>query len=92
MFGAAWEQTFRDIIGDGRLMSDPSLLVTRPTASDPRLAPPGRDLLYVLAPAPNTAVGTDRLGATRRPTPTRCSARSRARLPRLGDDAEVLQW
>lgn len=34
-------------------MRDPSLLVTRPTASDPTLAPDGRDLLYVLAPAPN---------------------------------------
>ena len=39
-------------------MSDPSLLVTRPTAGDPTLAPAGRDLLYILAPAPNTAVGT----------------------------------
>ncbi len=38
-------------------MGDPSLLVTRPTASDPSLAPPGRDLLYILAPAPNTEVG-----------------------------------
>jgi phytoene desaturase len=52
-FGTAWEQTFTDIIGDGRLMRDPSLLVSRPTASDPSLAPAGRDLLYVLAPAPN---------------------------------------
>ena len=39
-------------------MGDPSLLVTRPTATDPTLAPAGRDLLYVLAPAPNTDVGT----------------------------------
>ena len=38
-------------------MGDPSLLVTRPTAGDPTLAPPGRDLLYILAPAPNTEVG-----------------------------------
>ena len=43
-------------------MGDPSLLVTRPTAGDPSLAPPGRDLLYILAPAPNTEVGHDRLG------------------------------
>ena len=34
-------------------MRDPSLLVTRPTASDPSLAPAGHDLFYVLAPAPN---------------------------------------
>jgi phytoene desaturase len=53
LFGTAWEQTFTDIIRDGRLMRDPSLLVTRPTASDPGLAPAGRDLLYLLAPAPN---------------------------------------
>ena len=53
VFGNAWERTFTDIIRDGRLMRDPSLLVTRPTASDASLAPAGRDLLYVLAPAPN---------------------------------------
>jgi phytoene desaturase len=57
LFGAAWEQTFTDIIRDGQLMRDPSLLVTRPTASDPNLAPAGHDLLYVLAPAPNLARG-----------------------------------
>ncbi|ORB84129.1 phytoene dehydrogenase [Mycobacterium kansasii] len=58
LFGAAWEQTFTDIIRDGRLMRDPSLLVTRPTATDPTLAPTGHDLFYLLAPAPNLAAGT----------------------------------
>jgi phytoene desaturase len=53
VFGAAWEDTFNDIIRDGRLMRDPSLLVTRPTAGDPSLAPADRDLFYILAPAPN---------------------------------------
>ncbi|MEV0707758.1 phytoene desaturase family protein [Nocardia aurea] len=57
LFGAAWESTFREIIRDGRVMSDPSLLVTRPTASDPTLAPEGRELLYILAPAPNLERG-----------------------------------
>jgi phytoene desaturase len=52
-FGEAWEDTFREIVDDGALMSDPSLLLTRPTATDPGLAPPGRDLLFVLAPCPN---------------------------------------
>jgi phytoene desaturase len=56
-FGAAWRRTFREIIDEGRLMSDPSLLVTRPTATDPTLAPPGADLLYVLAPCPNLERG-----------------------------------
>jgi phytoene desaturase len=57
VFGAAWDQTFTDIIRDGRLMRDASLLVTRPTASDPSLAPAGHELFYVLAPAPNLTRG-----------------------------------
>lgn len=52
-FGSEWERTFDEIIHRGRLMSDPSLLVTRPTATDPALAPAGRELLYILAPCPN---------------------------------------
>jgi phytoene desaturase len=56
-FGAAWRRTFREVIDEGRLMSDPSLLVTRPTATDPALAPAGSELLYVLAPCPNLARG-----------------------------------
>ncbi|TWF74123.1 phytoene desaturase [Pseudonocardia hierapolitana] len=56
-FGAAWRRTFREIIDDGRLMSDPSLLVTRPTATDPELAPTGSELVYVLAPCPNLERG-----------------------------------
>ncbi|HKR50852.1 MAG TPA: phytoene desaturase family protein [Pseudonocardiaceae bacterium] len=53
LFGQAWESTFDEIIYHGRLMTDPSLLITRPTATDPTLAPAGRELLYVLAPCPN---------------------------------------
>lgn len=56
-FGGAWTRTFDEILVRGRLMSDPSLLVTRPTATDPGLAPAGRELVSVLAPCPNTAVG-----------------------------------
>jgi phytoene desaturase len=52
-FGDAWERTFDEIIYRGRLMTDPSLLITRPTATDQRLAPDGRELLYILAPCPN---------------------------------------
>ncbi len=57
-FGAAWDTTFDEIVaggrpGRGRLMSDPSLLVTRPTHTDPSLAPEGQELCYVLAPCPN---------------------------------------
>ncbi|MBO1330710.1 phytoene desaturase family protein [Streptomyces sp. VRA16 Mangrove soil] len=56
-FGAAWHGTFDELTRFGRLMSDPSLLITRPTASDPSLAPPGRHLHYILAPCPNTDIG-----------------------------------
>lgn len=56
-FGDAWEQTFAEITarrGRGRLMTDPSLLITRPGLSDPGLNLPGnRELLSVLAPCPN---------------------------------------
>ncbi len=56
-FGGKWAGTFDEIIRDGVLMTDPSILVTMPSAGDPTLAPPGRDLLYVLAPCPNLEVG-----------------------------------
>ncbi|GAA1123558.1 phytoene desaturase family protein [Nocardiopsis composta] len=56
-FGAAWERTFDEICRRGTTMSDPSLLITRPTATDPGLAPPGRELYYVLAPCPNLRTG-----------------------------------
>jgi phytoene desaturase len=37
-------------------MSDPSLLVTNPSRTDPSVAPAGRQTYYVLAPAPNLEV------------------------------------
>jgi phytoene desaturase len=56
-FGHAWRRTFDELTRGGALMSDPSLLITRPTATDPGLAPPGRHLHYVLAPCPHTGIG-----------------------------------
>jgi phytoene desaturase len=91
VFGAAWEQTFTDIIRDGRLMADPSLLVTRPTASDPSLAPPGRDLLYILAPAPNLSRGAiDWTSAAGRYPAALIDVVQQRLLPGLSTDAEVL--
>jgi phytoene desaturase len=52
-FGHAWRRTFTELIDRHELMSDPSLLVTCATASDPALAPAGRHTYYALAPAPN---------------------------------------
>ncbi|WP_106974100.1 phytoene desaturase family protein [Kitasatospora phosalacinea] len=58
-FGHAWERTFDELTRTGRLMTDPSLLVTRPTGTDPSAAPAGRHTHYVLAPVPNTVIGPD---------------------------------
>jgi phytoene desaturase len=55
LFGHAWDTVFEDLVRAGRLMRDPSLLLTRPTATDPSLAPPGQQLLSILAPVPNLA-------------------------------------
>jgi phytoene desaturase len=59
LFGRAWKEAFDDITRRGRLMAEPSLLITNPTRTDPALAPPGRHTYYVLAPVPNAAAGID---------------------------------
>ncbi len=58
-FGHAWDQVFRELIDEKRLMSDPSILVTNPTHTDPSLAPDGRQTYYVLAPTPNLSADID---------------------------------
>jgi phytoene desaturase len=90
VFGDAWEQTFRDIIDDGAVMRDPSLLVTRPTAGDRDLAPDGRELLYVLAPAPNLSRGNVNWDAIGDSYAEGMLAAVTDRLPQLGSDAELL--
>jgi phytoene desaturase len=52
-FGAAWEQVFDELTRTGRPMSDPSLLVSMPSATDRSLAPAGGQVLSVVAPTPN---------------------------------------
>ena len=55
-FGKAWRGVFSDLIDKGRLMSDPSILVTSPPHS---LAPEGKHSYYVLVPTPNLDAGLD---------------------------------
>lgn len=90
LFGNEWDRTFDEIIDQGRPMVDPSLLVTRPTAGDPTLAPDGRDLLYVLAPAPNTDVGNKDWDSGRDAYTAQMLDTVTARLPHLGEDPEIL--
>ena len=60
-FGQAWDQTFTEITaprGRGRLMSDPSLLITRPACSAPDRVSVGSsqveiEPVSILAPCPN---------------------------------------
>jgi phytoene desaturase len=56
-FGRPWRGTFDEVIRKGLLMSDPSLLVTNPSRTDPSAAPADRQTYYVLAPTPNLDAG-----------------------------------
>jgi len=56
-FGRTWRTAFDEVIRHGRLMSDPSLLVTSPSRTDPSVAPAGRQTYYVLVPVPNLVTG-----------------------------------
>jgi len=58
-FGKSWKGVFRELIDEKRLMSDPSILVTNPSHSDPDLSPDGREIYYVLFPTPNLDAGID---------------------------------
>jgi phytoene desaturase len=58
-FGRSWRGVFDELIDQKSLMSDPSILVTNPTRSDPSLAPDGKQIYYVLLPTPNTSAGID---------------------------------
>jgi phytoene desaturase len=64
-FGGAWREVFRELTRDGAfpgggpgarrgmIMSDPSLLISMPSRTDPSLAPDGGHVLSVVAPTPN---------------------------------------
>ncbi|MFP5282657.1 MAG: phytoene desaturase family protein, partial [Actinomycetes bacterium] len=52
-FGRQWGEAFHALLKQGRLMPDPSRLVTVPSLDDPTLAPPDASTLYVLEPVPN---------------------------------------
>ena len=54
-----FEGNLADIFDRRCLPEHPSIYLSRPTASDPSLAPPGVELLYVLVPTPTLASGVD---------------------------------
>ncbi|WP_153506357.1 phytoene desaturase family protein [Cumulibacter manganitolerans] len=52
-FGTEWARTFREIVDEGRPMSDPSVLVSAPAVSDRSVAADGMQPVYILLPCPN---------------------------------------
>ncbi|MGH9069906.1 MAG: phytoene desaturase family protein [Acidimicrobiales bacterium] len=52
-FSKSWEAAFGELLDEGRRMTDPSILVSVPSVSDPGLAPPGGRALFALEPVPN---------------------------------------
>jgi phytoene desaturase len=57
-FGERWDDAFRDLLHQGQLMTDPSILVTVHSLDEPSVVPASDDgtdrhSLYVLEPAPN---------------------------------------
>ena len=64
LFSERYRELLDDIFKHGKLADDPSLYLHRPAATDPGMAPPGRDAFYVLAPVPNlkTAIDWDVVG------------------------------
>ncbi|MSO63463.1 MAG: phytoene desaturase [Candidatus Planktophila sp.] len=58
-FGQSWDGVFDELIKKKVLMSDPSILVTVPTHDDPDLAPPNKNIYYILFPTPNLSADID---------------------------------
>ena len=97
-FGRQWDESFRALIRDGELMSDPSILVTLHSLDDASLAPPGCSTIYALEPVPNLDgrvdwttrrdEAADRLRSQRRRgwLPDRRRDRGGLRPARLGSD------
>jgi phytoene desaturase len=59
LLGPRYKELLADIFKRHKLASDFSLYLHRPTATDPSMAPAGRDTFYVLAPVPHLDSGTN---------------------------------
>lgn len=51
-FGEDWKQNFKELFDTPQLPEDPSYYICKPTETDPDLAPPNTDNLFVLVPIP----------------------------------------
>ena len=57
LVGPRYGEHIRDIFVRGRLASDMSLYVHRPSVTDPSVAPAGDDTFYALSPVPHLGIG-----------------------------------
>lgn len=53
LFGPRYAGLLDDIYRGSELADDPSIYLHHPTATDPRMAPPGKSTFYALAPVPH---------------------------------------
>ncbi|MFN8525091.1 MAG: phytoene desaturase family protein [Chloroflexota bacterium] len=65
IFGPRYRELLADIFDRHVLAEDFSLYVHAPTKTDPGMAPPGCESVYLLSPVPNLASGTDWKSAAR---------------------------
>jgi phytoene desaturase len=89
LLGPRYKGLLDDIFKRGVLADDFSLYLHRPTATDPSLAPEGRDAFYVLSPVPHLASGID---WKQRAEPYRASIQAyleKTVLPGLTDNLDV---
>jgi phytoene desaturase len=59
LFGPRYQELLADVFDRGVLADDFSLYLHRPTATDPSMAPDGKDAFYVLCPVPNLRANLD---------------------------------
>lgn len=59
VLGERYRGLLDDVFSRRRLAPDASLYLHAPTRTDPSLAPPGHEALYVLSPVPNNRAGVD---------------------------------
>ncbi len=59
LLGPRYRELLQDIFRRHKLADDFSLYLHRPSATDPAMAPPGRDTFYALSPVPHLDSGTD---------------------------------
>jgi phytoene desaturase len=59
VFGRDYRGSFEDIFERQRVPEDPSFYVNAPARTDPSLAPPGKEALYILVPVPHQRPGLD---------------------------------